>query len=383
MNKIRKKIGTRAFVITLIALFCLICSGVFWSMSKNMSDSLYDQQAARFWMNGNSEFNYAQVSAFFATGTGFGIEQVMQFRDKLEAKMEENSITVTGSARYWVDAFSTTNSLSVSNEDNVSTNVLATGVGGDFFFFHPLEMLSGQTLNPNDVTKDIILLDWDVAWRLFGSFDVVDAPVTINSKTYYVGGVFKKEVGWPGKLTYGETGRIYMSYEAMENIFGNNVEISTLEIVAPNMVSGIAKSMMEDCISIDDTQRFIVDNSARFNTLNMLREIKNITANLMQTKAIALPHWENAARVAEVYAQVFLLLSLSFLVFPIISFVMLIVAGYKRLGKLKDWIVNKSDEMRRRRRDKNKQSPPDSSGDSGETPETEGAVAPAQSTATT
>ena len=84
--------------------------------------------------------------------------------------------------------------------------------GGNFFDFHPLRLLSGSYLSPDDVMDDRVLLDKETAWLLFGAFDVAGMSFSLDGTPVVVAGVYEHEKDAFSKLAYGEDMRIYMSY---------------------------------------------------------------------------------------------------------------------------------------------------------------------------
>lgn len=59
--------------------------------------------------------------------------------------LQEASITETSenpSARLWVDAYSADGKITLVNGKN-TLDANAIGIGGDFFMFHPLKLITG------------------------------------------------------------------------------------------------------------------------------------------------------------------------------------------------------------------------------------------------
>ena len=67
--------------------------------------------------------------------------------------------------------FTTKPILTVSTERG-NAQVKVTGVGGDYFRFHPLKLRSGSYLMETDLMKDRVLLDEELAWKLFGGMEL-------------------------------------------------------------------------------------------------------------------------------------------------------------------------------------------------------------------
>ena len=139
--------------------------------------------------------------------------------------------------------------------------VTAIGVGGDYFLFHPLQLLSGGYVSDEDYMADRVVLDAQTAFNLFGSSDVAGMEVTINGKTFPIAGVVKSEDDFAtaaaldagAKASSDPTGvqsaskaMIYMSYAALNAMA--ELPIDCYEIVLPDPVSGFAKKLMTEKI---------------------------------------------------------------------------------------------------------------------------------------
>ena len=136
--------------------------------------------------------------------------------------------------------------------------VTAIGVGGDYFLFHPLQLLSGGYVSDEDYMADRVVLDAQTAFNLFGSSDVAGMEVTINGKTFPIAGVVKSEDDFataaaldagaeassdPTGVQSASKAMIYMSYAALNAMA--ELPIDCYEIVLPDPVSGFAKLATE------------------------------------------------------------------------------------------------------------------------------------------
>lgn len=131
------------------------------------------------------------------------LDTIRSFRVTLEDEFVQNSIfapepdaqdpSADTSARLYADAYSGSTQLSVSGKSPGSVTVTAIGVGGDYFLFHPLQLLSGGYVSDEDYMADRVVLDAQTAFNLFGSSDVAGMEVTINGKTFPIAGVVKSE----------------------------------------------------------------------------------------------------------------------------------------------------------------------------------------------
>ena len=327
MRKERKKLKwflPKPLVITAAA--SLAVAAVFLLLTLTVADKLYDQQAAQLWeTDGDDAMRYAQISVFFARNTGLSYDGLMRLRYDIDQQYIEDGISspsTSESARLWIDAASAESTVSVTRE-TANATAAVTAVIGDYFKFHPVQMMSGQYLNPDEASKDVVLLDWNTAWRLFGGYEVVGMQVEVSGQSCIVGGVFKKEQDDIFD------NRIIMSFELYELINGS-AELNVLEFILPNPVSGHGMQTLEKHVGASEENRVMVENSARFKLKSLFEAVTDFSDTIAQSKSIALPYYENRARVAEFRGGVFLLLAAVFAILPAIGAVMALVKIYRR-----------------------------------------------------
>lgn len=291
------------------------------------------QTAAAKWANGSDE-RYAQVSVFISDSAALSLDGIMQLRQEITSKLRENSIEPEGEeARPWIDAYSVSRQLAVSRGNN-TFDTMATGVGGDFFFFHGYQLIHGQTISEGDLLKDVVVIDNELAWRLYGAYDVVGFDITVGGRPCYVGGVVRREESWPEDELYGDKPRIFLSYHMMEQI-APGIGATCYEIVLPDPVTGFALGIVTDNLKVAESGRELMENTGRFSLSSLIKKLSKFTTSAMQTKAIAFPYWENAARAAENLATLFLALALIFALFPTLCALILIVKLWRKRGRLK------------------------------------------------
>ena len=67
----------------------------------------------------------------------------------------------------YTDAYCAFGKTSVTG-DHGSSDASVIAVGGNYFLFHPLELVSGTYFSESDVMHDRVVLDETLAWKLFG-----------------------------------------------------------------------------------------------------------------------------------------------------------------------------------------------------------------------
>ncbi len=306
------RLSTRQLVLLILAGVQLLLAGLCGLGLHRVRNALITQSAAKAW-RGESEMRFAQLSVFLPNDNLATEDDVRSFRQALDSALVTASLEAPEGGSLCDDAYSGTASLTVQNGKK-SVSVKTVGVGGDFFLFHPLRLISGSYLTADDFMRDRVVLDENLAWALFGSSDVAGMSVTINGLQYPIAGVVAREDDFATKKAYTDDVGMFMCIEAMNAI--SETKLSCYELVAPNMVSGFAYNIVQEKFKPDGG--VIVENSKRFSTFSLLDIVLNFGTRSMNEKGILYPYWENAARMCEDYAALYLLGLVLFLIYPIV-----------------------------------------------------------------
>ena len=320
-----------------LLIACLIqaaLSGFCWGMLARTCDTLPTQSAADVW-RGNSDERFAQVSAFLPVDGKLTLDSVRSFRMTLEEQFVQNSMEAPEGGKLYTDAYSGRTSLSASGTSPGKLTVTAIGVGGDFFLFHPLPLLSGSYLTAEDYMADRVVLDAQTAFTLFGSSDVAGMEVTIGGKTFPVAGVVDRESDFASTAALATTANasssssgssgsqamIFMSYDALNAL--SELPIDCYEIVLPDPVSGFAKGLVADNFPIGSGA--VMQNTGRFSLTSLISVIGSFGKRVMTTSGVVYPYWENAARMLESYAALYLVLAALLALMPAVCLVIVLV----------------------------------------------------------
>lgn len=191
----------------------------------------------------------------------------------------------------------------------------ALGIGGDFFLFHQLRLLSGSYFSGNDLMQDYVILDRETAWQLFGSVDVAGMLVTISGRPHMVIGVVER----PGGKLYEAAGldgpRVFVSYETL-SAYGSSGGINHFEIVMPNPVRQYALNYVREQLGKQEREVEVLENSTRYSIGKRLRLLLDFGTRSMNGKAIIYPYWENVARGYEDILALLTLFQMLFLLYP-------------------------------------------------------------------
>jgi hypothetical protein len=346
----RKKL-TRYLFLSVLLLLGLI----FLFLSKRMGSSLLDQQEAKRWSSDGTR--YTQVSVFLGGSKKYADSDVNSFRVNLSQKLEQASLkAATQSSRLWIDCYSWEEEGSAAY-GSTSVDVMVTAVGGEFFAFHPLELKSGYYLGANELMKDRVVIDENLAWKLFGSFDVVGQKILVNNTPCYIAAVVGASKGKIGEYAYGSKPRLYAPMELLKEASTTTSEsgsITCYEVLIPNPVKGFGKKIVTDYLfgevqageeeTAKEKQRTqdveVVENTTRFNPLSLLTLVKGFGIRSMRENLIKYPYWENIARAKEEYAALYLLVAFIAFLLPAFATLRFLHRKWKHRRLRKEVLLN-------------------------------------------
>lgn len=371
----------------ILALLCLSCLLVY-SHLANMLDS---QHQAERWQ-GEGELKFSQLSCFMSVDQKLTLEQVYTFRNAMMTKFHEAALDIDNDSQLLCDAWSTTGKVYVSS-DQGKGDVSVIAVGGNFFDFHPIRLLSGNYISPDDLMKDRVLLDEETAWLLFGGTQLEGMSFKIDGVPFVVAGVIEREQDFASLKAYTSGMGIYMSYDAYSSIkssgsstltatassgsgssssgsggsggsgsgssgdnsgssggssggsgsSGSSVGIECYEVVMAEPVKGFALGVAKEKFPIGGG--VIVDNSNRYSFENVLKLVKQFGARSMQTHGVILPYWENAARCIEDWCLALLIAAMVTAVLPLVLLAIFLVRLFIRgKGKLTQDLMPRAKE---------------------------------------
>ena len=263
---------------------------------------------------GGGETRFAKLACYLPVGGGKTEDDIYTFRQALDAKLVEQSLEAPEGGSLYIDAYCGALSVNISSE-NGSASVEAVGVGGDFFYFHPLKLLGGSYISGSDLMDDLVVLDEEMAWRLFGGTDLAGMAVQINGEPFVVAGVISREDDFASKRAYSGGGGLFLSFSAMLRL-SEDARITCYELVMPDPISGYAKSVVSENFPVGSGD--VVENSSRYGIVHLLEVIGGFGERSMRTNGVIYPYWENAARLTEDYAALLLVLTVVFALCPML-----------------------------------------------------------------
>ena len=188
--RMRRKKERKRVILVLAGIGLVLgaaCLG-FWLWLSNL---LPPQKEAERWQ-GDGDMAFSQISCFLPVNKLIGLNDVAAFRNAMMAKLQGASLDISGDQQLMLDAWSTTTTL-YTNGQHGRGEAKVIAVGGDFFEFHPLRLLSGDYIRQSDLMHDRILLSEEVAWLLFGGTDLQGMTLKLNGVPFMVAGVVDQE----------------------------------------------------------------------------------------------------------------------------------------------------------------------------------------------
>lgn len=360
MKKMKKAFSARQLIWSITCVASLLLFGILAVISNRIIVGQETQQMAKRW---SQKDDVAQVSCFFSVNTGITQDSLEEFEHSVDSALEEASIvseSPNANARLWADAYSADGQISISSELSQIT-VDAIGIGGDFFLFHPLKLVSGSYFSGNDLMQDYCILDEDAAWKLFGSNNITGQVVYIGGVAHIVAGVVEKETGGLYEEAGLSSSLVYVSYQTLA-AYGRNNGINHYEIVMPNPVDSFAKNYVAEHIGVAESEMEIIENSSRYSFFNRVKQMGKFFTRAMNGKAIIYPYWENVARAYEDILAFIMFFEIILLGFPVIVGVITLICLWRHrtwtvkgaLVKAKDILTDKVARSRRERKQKRK-----------------------------
>ncbi len=306
-------------------MVCVILALGLHVSSQIFKNQLQHEQVANEW---DDEGNTAQISVFFSDSEKYGLRDSLEGTEfrltdwyyKILTELETASITTENpTARLVVYGYSAAGQISLQSEHS-NVSVKAYGVGGDFFQFHPLKLVSGGYFSESDLMQDRVILDTDTAWQLFGSSDVVGMFVLIDGIPHMVVGVYERESGYFNDAAGNDKSCVFVSHATLYK-YGQYHGLESVEFLIPNPVTGFAAELVEKQTSGMDVA--IVEHQERFEVMSLIEILRQFGTRSMGLSGITFPYWENMARGYEDILAGMLLTE-----FVLLAYVLVVLIGF-------------------------------------------------------
>lgn len=227
--------------------------------------------------------DYARISVY--PEDAYGFDGINKLRVSIDKRLTEDSHSASG--RVWYDGFISFGKASVSGNEIKPFDAVKMTAGGDFFTLYDFEFLSGTPFYSDDNFSDRIVIDERCSFKLYGSNNAVGMPLTVNSREYYVAGVFRTEDTPAWEMQFGESPVVILPDEISDgNLY------SVYEIVLPDPVDDYALTLVSDIA--DGAQ--VVDSTNRYTLKNLFANLSRLSTRSYVTRPVAFPWFENTAR---------------------------------------------------------------------------------------
>ena len=295
-------------IIICLSIILALVLGICVKIKKN---SLYDQSAAARW---SPDGMVAQLSLFYPVSETALLDD-MHFTDlahRIQNKLDESAYSTEAGKKdktgiSFPYALSITGKITMTS-DSSSAQMNAYGVKGDFFIFHPMNLLSGSYLSDDDVMDDGVVLDEEAAWKLFGSPDIEGKTVTIGGVPHIVKGVIRKDEGKFAEAAGLNGPLCFVSLKSLQT-YGSVCGSYAFEMIMSDPVDGFALKLVREVLGDEADDIVIVENSYRYDQNRALDILKNKGIRSMSTKGVVFPYYENIARGWEdIFAVVYLII---------------------------------------------------------------------------
>ena len=325
MRNLTKRQG---FVLWLLCGLLILASCVCFFASASLAKLLPSQYAAERWA-GEGDTSFRQVSCFLPVDECLSLNQIHGFRYAILDQLHAAAIEADTDTLLFRDAWSASGKLSASS-DLGKGEVSVIAVGGDFFLFHPLRLLSGSYLTENDVMDDRVLLDEDTAWLLFGGTDLEGMPMKLNGVPFTVAGVVQREQDFASRKAYTAGQGVYMSFDAYTRL-KEGAGASCYELVMTDPVKNFVLNFVKEKFPIGQGE--VVENTGRFAFGKVLGIVREFGTRSMQKLGVVNPYWENAARCVEDWCSLMSFFALLFLILPALRLLQLLIRLLRRVKR--------------------------------------------------
>ncbi len=317
-------------------LISFIVALIFMGIGNYFKELLPDVNAYKRW---DVDEKYAQMSVYLPLSQ---MEDTLLYDGMIfqmnEALKKESIEPENKKSRMVVGAYSGYGNVTLRT-DMSSTTVEAIGVGGDFFYFHPLNMIDGSYLSENYLMKDYIILDKETAWKLFGAVNVTGMSVMIGNTPFFVAGVYEPADIYLSKEAGLKENKVYMFYGSLER-YGNVAGIQWIDFILPNPVKGYGEKILKEnaTVSLDDA--VVIEQNTRFQAIPLYKLVPGYLERVMSKSGIVYPYWENVARGYENILVAFLLVETVCLVYGTVLLIHTL-RPVKNIKKGINWLVAK------------------------------------------
>ncbi len=355
-DKVNKKLLAASGIVAVIFVVSALIVGIFELIVFGISETIDFIAAGERWSSTGERF--AVITLYTEESAALSKDQIETWAYNMDAALLESSIAPNENARSWAYTYAVEETMSVTGpQDKTTAQVIAAG--GDFFVFHPQEFLYGSAFLNDASNPNGVVLDEDLAWKIFGATDVVGMEMSINEIPFTVSGITTRasENGIYDH-TYGERPRMFMSYAGYIKLRGDENHITMFETALPNAVKSFARNLFDGVVTANEETMIVAESSDRFSLINRWNNSKLLKYSWIRENKIEYPYWENEAKVADYRCAILMLFEVAFAAIAItsmlLSFILLRVSGYT----VTDTVKNTYRKIEKKQAERRRNAPP-------------------------
>ncbi|MBO4927933.1 MAG: ABC transporter permease [Clostridiales bacterium] len=272
--------------------------------------------------------------------SGLDVEKIQSIHDALDLtekatvgnnKNSKNGTDAanSGIVNVWEDCYSSVARYPATGYmDKTPTGMVEScevvGVSGNYQVVHPFSYESGGFLPGEDGDRYTVVLNTQLAWNLFHSYQVLGAFVEFNGTMYQIVGVVnegtdaisettgvtKPRAYIPFKqLAYLANGSAFpsMSSEMENSVKDTDLAVTCYEVLLTDPINNIAYNDLVDALqdtigySEDKSELLIINNTDRFNAISLYKKYFPLKDSYVGGNGLNVPYYERSARLAEQY----------------------------------------------------------------------------------
>ncbi len=338
-NKVNTKLLRLSGIFAVIFAASALIIGILEGIVLGISGTIDFIDAGERWSASGDRF--AVITLYTEENAALTKDQVDSWIHKTDAALLESSISPKENARSWAYTYAVEKTLAVSGP-KAQTTAEVIAAGGDFFVFHPQEFVYGSAFLNDPSNPNGVVIDEELAWKIFGATDIVGMELTVNGVPFTVSGISRR-ISDKGiyAYTYGERPRMYMSYAGYIKLYGDEAHITMYEAALPNAVKGFARNIFNGAVSANEETMSVMEASDRFSLLNRYNNMKILKYSWIRENKIEYPYWENEAKVSDYHCAILMIFEVTFAAAAVLSmllaFILLRISGYTVTDTVKNW----------------------------------------------
>lgn len=294
-----RKYSKPLFYGLVISVVSLAIFGAVFLIKNFTSGGLESQKAAERWESGTDEgLRYSQISCFISEDAAFTFSEIPRIENGVRSKLTEDSYAAPDDdARLFIySAFAEAEASFTAGNNSVQSKLYCTT--DDYFLIHPHDMVSGWYYNGSEIMENGIVVNEDLAFRLFGGINVAGMKANLSGIECVILGVTSGPSSESEKKEWTEEPCAYIVSDLAESVVPE-IAVTCFEIVLPNPVKDYAMTAVKDNTDFQDGMCEYFENTGRYSFVNLVKNISSASERVTKTGTIYYPFWENAARKAD------------------------------------------------------------------------------------